>query len=733
MDKLSELKYLSHTLEVIDKEIDISEKFIKGQYDEIKGTNRAYASDVPVLNGGADFDQIVEIYRYNDAVYHEEKKYYDKVRWLSVLKKMRESAYFGRIDFCEDGERYCDTYYIGINTLRDDKGDFTVLDWRAPVCSLYYEYEVGNAGYECPAGRIDGVLTVKRQYGITRDNIDYVFDTDVVIEDELLCRLLSESKDNTMGTIVSSIQREQNIAIRYNDNKTLFIFGPAGSGKTSIAMHRAAYMLYKYRDTVSSENMLIFSPNSVFVDYISGVLPELGENNVIIRTPLEMIKEMLPEFTVIYEMSERMESVMRGDERAEQRARQASFKNSRVFLDVVRCYVDYIGKNGIEFKDFYYRNELLMSAQEMKKLYLEDWSDMNYAQRLKRISSRIRAKLDVYIELKKKELTEENAGLFDWEIAENVSRGLSSEFSGIKEEIDRLFAVDTRRIYCDMYLTKDFFDSLNIDMPFEEWKDMISPGAIFNGRLLWDDFFPYVYLKAAITGARLKESEDIMFVFVDEFQDLPPVALAAMEMLFPKATMTFVGDSNQTIDGTGFIYGGENVRGIFTKRDVDVLNLTKSYRFTKEIAEYCSSIIDCPGIEYMDRHGDKVHLEKAGSLVSRVESVAKKINSLKEAGLSSMAVICRNSNTAQRVSDMLSQKGVPVTLVKENQNTFVRGISVVPSYLSKGLEYDAVFVIDADKYSFESERKLYYTVCTRALHTLYVYGEPTIRKVIRNK
>ena len=388
-----EQKYLLTAFSRIDNEISELEAGLKAQYKSIINANKDFKEDVPILNGGADFDQVVEIYKFNDIVESEEQHYNNMNARLRVLRQMYDSAYFGKIEFKEDDEPNAEKYYIGISTLRDDDGDFLILDWRAPVCSLYYEYESGKCSYECPAGNIEGELLSKRQFGIFRDKINFAFDTDVLIEDELLCKVLSESRDKKMGNIVKSIQKEQNSAIRRSAAKNLVVFGPAGSGKTSVAMHRAAFLLYKYRETIKSKNILILSPNSIFKDYISDVLPDLGESEANIFSLTELFRPLLDNFN-IYGHNELMEQIISGSDKAKKRIKRATFKNSMTFLEIMKRYAAFVDKNDFNPQTISHNGQIIISAEEIQKLYYQDWAGMSYSQRLKRISSRTQARLD---------------------------------------------------------------------------------------------------------------------------------------------------------------------------------------------------------------------------------------------------------------------------------------------------------------------------------------------------
>lgn len=715
----TEQSYLCNVYKQICDEIAELEAELKTHFKSIMKTNSEFREDVPILNGGADFDQVVEIYKYNDIVEADEQHYNDISARLRVLRQMRDSAYFGKITFLEDGERFADDYYIGIGTLRDEDSNFLVLDWRAPVCNLYYEYEAGKCGYECPIGTITGELLSKRQFGIFRDKINFAFDTDVLIEDELLCKVLSESRDKKMGNIVKSIQKEQNTAIRQSGAKNLVVFGPAGSGKTSVAMHRAAFLLYKHRDTVTSKNMLVISPNSVFKDYVSDVLPELGENNVNINSIAELFLNLFGNMYVPGH-GELMEAVLSGKDN--KRIISAKLKSSREFLEIMKRYAEYVDKTEFTPKTIRYQEQDIITAEEISELYYKEWSGMSYAQRLKRIAARAYSVLDEIIEKRKKEIEAENADLFSWEIEELKVNVIEEEFREVRAEIESTFSVDPLKLYANMFTSRAFFDTVEdlAGVDFATYEKMLDTRSLFEEKtVLWEDMFPLMFIKCVVNGEKLHAEEPVKFVFIDEFQDIPPVGLYAVSKLFDKASITLAGDINQTIDTTTETYDEKLILQCLGK-STEVFRLTKSYRSTKEITEYASKLIADDSVDYMDRHGDEVKEKHIPDEKKRIADIVAEIKNTEAKGLNSVGVICRNCNTAERIYDKIKQE-TSATIVMTDSDRYSSGTTVIPSYLAKGLEFDAVFVFDADEYTLPEELRLYYTVCTRAMHKLVIY------------
>lgn len=725
-----EQEHLNYSYDLILKETDELKQNIQNKFKNIVNINKDFREDVPTLNGGADWDQITEIYKYNDIVEAEERDYNQVNARLRVLAQMENSAYFGKIDFLEDGEYQSDKYYVGISSLKNEDDDFFVLDWRAPICALYYQYETGKCKYECPSGIIEGELLSKRQFGITKNKLNFAFDTDILIEDEMLCKLLSASRDKKMGHIVKSIQKEQNEAIRKSSAQHLVIFGPAGSGKTSVAMHRAAYLLYKHKDTIKADNMLVLSPNSIFMDYISEVLPDLGEANVDIKTITDLFSPLLKDFTITghCELMETMLSTASASE--SHRFKQAKFKNSVTFLEILKRYAKFVDSNDFAPRNVEYMGQTLITAEEISRLYYHDWARMNYSQRLKRISAKVYSVLDEIIAKRKKEIEEDNGDLFDWEIEQVVNSTINTEFASIRSKINNMFSVNTTTLYANMFKSKEFYDTITdlTDISFEEFSQMLDPNEYFNRHNLnREDLFPLLFVRCVIDGQRIPTNSIIKFIFIDEFQDISPTGIYILQTIFDKASITLVGDINQTIDPTAQIYN-EDVIAKCLERSADVFKLTKSYRSTKEITSFANKIISESDVEYMDRTGDPVEVYTDFNDEQKNEFIKKCIIRSAQRNLHSVGIICKDSQSASKLYSSI--KGFDdkqnIALVLDDNDSYSSGAVVIPSYLSKGLEFDVVIVYDAQNYDIKSEERLYYTVCTRAMHKLVVFGEPKV-------
>lgn len=699
---------------------------------EVISIQKSMWDNVNPTPGRWDMDDLANIWQYQTDIEREGRKALFESAMVNKLQRMQKTPYFGRVDFREDGSAEEEKLYIGIaNLFREKTHESLIYDWRAPVASIFYDYETGRAAYECPAGKIDGEILLKRQYRIWQGKIDSMFDCSLKIDDEILQDILSKSADNRMKVIVTTIQREQNRIIRDDLHRLLIVQGPAGSGKTSIALHRIAYLLYRYRNQMAADNIVIFSPNDVFNDYISNVLPELGEENMHRTTFMEYGRRMLGNSLKLEDMGSQMEYILTARQQPDYQHRIAGikFKASSLFVKILKNYAKYF-EAGRVFDDIEYKGSIIESKEEIRDFFAEGLKFLPVEKRLLKIRNRLIEKLDPLIKNRIEELIPVIANTGEYpDKVEIKGRSIfmaREEFRPLKERIENMTGLDLMECYSDIFGNKELMLKLS-DGEIPEAFDEISRltlGNIAAGKASFEDVGPLLYLKGLLSGT--PRLDDIKHVIIDEVQDYTPVQYEVFKQLFGHCSMTMLGDLNQSINPYMNVGGYETVKNIFNYDSTMALSLSKSYRSTRQITEFCRQLLKQEdNSEYINREGELPKLFSIKDKDELFDSLKKNIEQLKESGCKSVAVICRTAAYSSYLQEKISHY-FDVRLVTKDTTEFIaeNTVSIIPSYLAKGLEFDAVLVLCTNKgdYEEESERKLFYTCCTRALHRLHIYG-----------
>jgi DNA helicase-2/ATP-dependent DNA helicase PcrA len=668
---------------------------------------------------------------------------------LKTLQRLKDSPYFGRIDFLEEGEKTEEKVYLGIASLMDEKDEtFLIYDWRAPISSLYYDYPPGPAHYQTPEGSINGEMKLKRQFIIRASEIKGMFETGVTIGDEMLQEVLGAGASSQMKSIVATIQREQNAIIRNERSKLLIVQGVAGSGKTSAALQRVAYLLYRYRGTLKSENIMLFSPNPLFNSYVATVLPELGEENMQQATFQEYLYQRLGRDFAVEDPFNQIEYLLgaKEDEQYHTRVNGIRFKASLDFKKILDDYAVELSDQGLVFKDIQFRGDVLISNREIQDYFysldrsfsipnrmqlVKDW----LMKELKRWVKRERSKswveeeiqylekedyLEVYKKLQaKQQFTENTFDDFEREQRLLAEMVVKERFKPLFVMVKNLRFIDMPQIYLQIY-KQDLAAIISAD--WEHIKQQ-TVKQLKNSVLPYEDATPYVYLQDLIEGR--KATTSIRHIFIDEAQDYTPFQFAFIQKLFPYSKITLLGDFNQAI-----FSGATGAETVLTdlaveEDDAETFLLTRTYRSTKEIVEFTRELIENGDqIIPFNRTGKKptVTLTNENELETKMIT---KINQFLDEGHRTIAVICRTAEESKTAFALL-KKEIPVYLIEKATLSYEKGILIIPSYLAKGIEFDAVIVYDSSQYRRESERKLFYTVCTRAMHELHLFASKGI-------
>ena len=746
-ERIQEENRLKKTLAEIDRQLKEKRNDRDAFTKNMQATLRNMWEEVEASpNNVWDPEQYIQAKFYLDEMRNIKSAYQGSAKKLFRLERMITNPYFARIDFLEKGEDTAEEVYIGLTMVQNEESlEILVYDWRAPISGMFYDYETGPAEYESPAGTISGELTLKRQFRIRNGQIEVMFDSAVKIDDEILQELLGQSKDEKMKTIVTSIQREQNLAIRDEGHKLLIVEGPAGSGKTSIALHRIAFLLYRYRNSITNANVVIFSPNEMFNDYISEVLPELGEENVRQTTFMEYAKSFLKARMKMHDMNHQMEFILAARDawassgQSPRPARQSPrpardafsdsfaairYKSSVGFLHALKKYIDWLVQNPWEFEDFEHDGFRIISREEQRALFDSEYTYLPMVLRLKKIKNRILYLIKQSEITKINELDEQMSKDPQWtdtkpkDRRSRAVRMVLMQFRPLREKARSIGKATVKDYYIGFYseenLSRGIADASLMSTAGETLK------RLENDVVLFEDLAPMLYLKGALFGIPRKES--IRHVIIDEVQDYTPLQMEIIRQLFPSSSFTVVGDLNQSINPYANIGNIDALKEIFQGQDTAHIRLGKSYRSTREITRFCKSILG-PGdeTETINRSGAKPFVRITANMDECTAALAESIREMLGSGYKSAAVICRNCAEAEEIYQRL-HRHVPCHHVTKPDSSFPKGITILPSYLAKGLEFDAAYVLNLTQpYRGIEERNLFYTVCTRALHRLFIY------------
>ena len=712
-----EKEYLKTVINVLNDEINNFDERVKFLSNNIQ-EQMTYAWDKTNRLSDTEFIYAVANIQKR-SVYAENAN--KKVR---SYKKMLNNAYFARIDF-DDGEELI-PIYIGIASLQSGE-EFYVYDWRAPIASMFYNCEIGDASYTISTGdKIKGKLTLKRQYKISNGEIVEMFDTDMQIIDSVLKNILSANASNKMKNIVNTIQKEQNTIIRKNDVDLLIVQGPAGSGKTSIAMHKIAYLLYSERDKINNSNVMILSPNDIFNNYISDVLPEIGEDNVVQATYYDYAKAFITEFHIASKIEDVYEVVY--GEKTENnidKYNEIKFKSDEIYTRILK---DYIKLNRVELlglEEIVINDEVVMGIDEISKIAMTMKANGESLYSLgKKIIERVyfvaATKTQKHLTLEKlKKQAIESLTKAKLKVA-NLYKKLYSNKEDFIEFVTKEYERFDRAEDLKQYNLSVIFDLTHENLS----KDLLE----------YQDVTPYMYLKSRIIG--ISANKNIKYVLIDEAQDYSITQYKILAMMFRNSNITILGDLNQSILPFNNHKNYSEIENTIRKFKRNLISseceLSKTYRSTFEINEFAKRVLDSKNdYNQIDRHGDPVEVIKQDKF--DISQILNDSISLKNS-YNTVAIICKNIEETllykQEVQN--SEFANKFRIVTKNDNVFVgEKIMIIPSYLAKGLEFDAVIVSNANSKTYtEDEQKLFYVVLTRALHKLKIYHTGEFSKLI---
>jgi len=723
-----ELLYLGNTLNFLKKELDKYEYEIHSRKSNLIASRKEMWQESAHFSNDVDKipEMLAELSEVDSQNYNYEKTFDRIKKYTRILN----SPYFGRFDFKEKNYDDTDQIYIGLYNLIDSEtSTILIYDWRSPISSMFYQCEIGKASYKAPYEIIEGNIFMKRQYKIENSQIKYFFDSSITINDDILQEVLSHNSSSTMKNIVETIQKEQDVIIRDTENELLIVQGVAGSGKTSIALHRIAYLLYVgLGSKLHSNNIIIISPSSVFSKYISGVLPELGEDNVEETTFDNIVVDFLDNRFIFESRKQQLEAliVYNDTEDLNIKMENTKFKGSTTFEKILDRLIQYFEHNSILFEDFYYDGKIIETKEQLNNLFLNGKMDMPISKRLKRIESMMLNKLPPFRKARLKKIQEivQNSSGHELEIRV-FSRLLS--FKEDRTFLKRLYK-STRIDYIDLYkllfnkpglllqLSKGLELPKNIEQMILETTETLNKGYIN-----YEDCAPLLYIKLKLNGSR--GFKDIRQVVIDEAQDYYPLQYEVFNLLFPTAKFTILGDFNQTLEKRGDKSIYDDIDKILGRKKSVKLSLNKSFRSSIEINSFTQKILNNKQ-EFIsfERHETEPQIIFSDSENQLYDAIASDIHTYESRGYESIAVICKTEKETLLVQKKLS-KLTNITLLNTEETESTKGILAIPSYISKGLEFDVVLVCNVSKHNYNNEfdRNLLYVACTRALHQLSIY------------
>lgn len=677
MDKFieeQEKQYLENVIKKIEKSKHEKSKKIESNKKEIQSYKKFFSDNYYDIRHG-NGEEIVgedEFANINLTIETLEQQNDRLSTDISRLKKQKTNPYFGRFDFKGKDERAFTPYYIGLGLVQDETKNNLVYDWRADICSLYYDDKFGETSYICPDGEIEGTVSLKRQFKIDKGNLVYYVDSNMVIDDDILMEQLSKNTTSKMHDIVSTIQKEQNVLIRAEDFENTIVQGVAGSGKTSIAMHRVSYLLYKYRNTLKSEDILILSPSELFSDYIDEVLPALGEEKSFTTTFASMAKRLLgEEFESREDMLERVIS-----KQNQKDFENIAIKSSFEFLNDLKNFLNndicnlFIPKNLIF-------GEVVISKEDLHEIYFNKLKNLPVHKRIEVLAETIVEKFKVP----------------------------TSKHSDLLKR--------AKKLLYDKFLTTDLLKIYNIFLRSVELEEITSIGAY--------DIAPLLLIKENLFA--LKNNYDAKYVIVDEMQDYTPCHFYLFDKIW-KCAKLYLGDIYQSIDRT-LTPEYLNLLARLTKSKIRYLN--KSYRSTLQISVFSQKILGKHVANNVNRNGDEVDFIKTKNSIKEIEKILNERKNNNQ----SIAIICKSEEEIKQLkksSPMLKKFKV---LDNAESKADTKQIITTPAK-AKGIEFDCVIIpyANSENYHNELDRNLLYVASTRALHKLVFISDKTPSKFL---
>ncbi len=595
------------------------------------------------------------------------------------LSKLMQSPYFGRIDFRREGSDDRLPVYIGVHSFSDGtNGSNLIYDWRAPVASMFYDFELGPAWYQTPGGIVNGAIELRRQYRIRKGVMDWMLESEMNIHDDVLQKELSKSADDKMKNIVATIQRDQNAVIRNETSRVLIIQGVAGSGKTSIALHRIAFLLYRFRESIAAKDILIISPNKVFADYISNVLPELGEQQIPELGMDELAQDLLEDKFKFQTFFQQVASLLNQPD--DSFIKRIRFKSSQEFLRQIGKYLVHLENN------LFVTADIPVAGMRVPAAFLKE---------------RFRALQRVPLLNRLPELTKD--------VQQHVQSSVKRKLNGQeKAKIHQALSHMLRKN-----------NLLDLYREFYRWLGRPELFRMEGNMLEYSDVFPIIYFRIRLE--KVETYQHIKHLVVDEMQDYTPVQYQVLSRVF-SCKKTIMGDAHQSVNPYS-ASSAEDIHNVFPQ--ADLVKLFRSYRSTYEITRFTLAIRPNPDLVALERHGPIPEVKGFDQPTDELAEIQRQLERFRDSGHLSLGIICKTQGQADSLHNKLGLGDI--ALLTGDSTSFKEGIVIATVQLAKGLEFDEVIVpfASADNYQTDIDRSMLYIACTRAMHhlTLTFTGE----------
>lgn len=697
LDFLKEESKLQEITDVLNKEILNYLEKRKNVTKHILEARKKYVEEYK-----DDEDQVIDYFDHENYVQEEAYKTIDKR--LMEYTKLKEVPYFGKVTFKEDEDVPEDMYIGKYGLTLENSYEPLIVDWRAPIAALFYKGNLGEASYNPPSGERKADILARKQLIIKKGQLKGVFDSALDVKDEILQMVLTENSSDKLKDIVMTIQKEQDEIIREDRNKIVVVNGVAGSGKTTIALHRVSYLLYNFRK-LFGDKVLIFGPNDIFMDYIAQVLPSLGEGNVKQTTFENFVKKELGlENLSIKSFESYIEDAINGNEEV---LKEYKFKTSKKYVEALDLLIETLEKEHFKITPVKFNEEEIVSASEIREMFTGYYKDMPLFRR----SEKIRRILTSKIKDKRDELVYK----LNIEMKEKINSLSQEELEVEKGNIEYLRRIKIREIIREVINSRKQVDSW---LKAESVIDIYIRGVNSQEGLGYLDLVGILYLRVRLEGLKVKS--EIKHVVIDEAQDYSFIQFEIIKRMTGCLSYTIVGDSNQRLITTDEEPAMLHLDEIFKEPNSEIkpYELNKSYRSTQEIMEYANKFVSEDRIVPLVRSGEPIIEETAASKDELIDILLRVIEDYEEDGLENIAVIFKDKKELSEYASLIKEK-ISIQSLDNEDIIYKGGKVLLPAYLAKGLEFDGVIVID----NKEIQPLLKYIMCTRALHRLSVIND----------